>query len=327
MALLGPRGRSPRSRWWLLALLCASCGGDTQVGSLRADVQQGEAAEPEPVRGWIVASESSSLFEAGALLYGEWQLPDGQKGVLEMDLPPSTGQQPVIRYSEWRGEQRAFDGTAVSGELELSADLFGEQCGCSGGAFGLTFADGTDQRVLWLGQFDLEAGACGASRWLDPEAPLRWRRVDECRTTVVVQPPPTPTTVIVADPDPGYTHDGCGSTSGGYYEADDSSGCEGTASERDYGDDSSGCEGDTTSAPSASDSSSGCESDGTGTSDSSTGCETEGDDTSAASSCETEGDSLSSASPRRRRRPLVPGLGNAVTFALVMLVPRRRRRD
>ena len=348
----------------LLALLgcaqLAACADTASLGhangSLRAcaGADACDAAEPEAfgVQAYFDA-QVSRYAPHGFYAYFELERNDGQRAVLELDVPIDSGSESVaadqVSYRELDGDRLSFESKQVQGQLQLPRSLVQEDaqaCGCADALFNLRFvAPGADgllgtqddlTRELYYGHLSRTGATCAAQLAPTENTDLRVQ-VRACdppplAATPSVRTPPEPARApraagtascsyrdCYAD-DPGYatSESGCGSTT--YSETgcggtsdDQAGGCSSSESSRSH---SGGCADSSDKDNQSSNSGSGDSSDDSHSS-SNSGCEGDTSKSSSSSSCSTA---------RVQRRDLRSFLGTGLPLLLVCAWQARRAR-
>lgn len=147
-----------KSRWALLLLTAAGCADTESLGHasgwLKACASASCAAESGEhfrVQAYFDA-DVSRYAPHGFYAYFELERADGQRGVLELDVPLDSGSETVttenVSYRELDGSRIRFESRQVTGELQLTRALTEDRedsCGCGDGLFDLRFvAPGPD---------------------------------------------------------------------------------------------------------------------------------------------------------------------------------------
>jgi len=263
-----------------------------------------EGDQQRSVVSWMFASDGSSRFDEGMVVYFEFALADGRDAQAELDLSTSGDGRGAVQYTETVDGEVVFASDSAVGVVEIARDLDGLLCACAGGRFALRLTDegpdgvpGTADdaiRELRDGVYRFGEQPCLGSL---PDAPvvdlqdsraLSVRPVDHCQdSTAVVAPSSAPATtpardrsepVIASEPDvhvyeyPHHDHD----LYDPYYHHahpiviyDGSQGCGGSSAGTDTSASSSGCG---SSEDYAGSSSSGCQGDSSDDAGDAQGC-------------------------------------------------------
>jgi hypothetical protein len=230
----------------LLALLsCVSLGAcaDTQAlghaeGAVRSCARADACASAFPESFGVEAyfdAKVSRYAPHGFYAYFELAREDGQRGVLELDVPIDSGSERVaadqVSYRELDGDRVSFESKQVEGQLQLPRSLTQEDayaCACSDGLFNLRFvAPGADgllgtaddlARELDYGHLTRAGEPCAEQLAKTDETALRVQ-IRECA------PPPIAAAPALRTPEPARTTRSPSSTTCRYSDCydDDSS--------------------------------------------------------------------------------------------------------